>query len=76
MIRKYRNHKLQTWHLEEEPHKNHEPPGRQTKLSNQQNLETNAYQHYPTTGMRNNLFDGQGFAPVSVKVRKTAMIRK
>ena len=33
MIRKYRNHKLQTnsWHREEEPHNNHETPGRQTK---------------------------------------------
>ena len=36
MIRKYHNHKLQTnpWHREEEPHKNHETPGRQTKQSN------------------------------------------
>ena len=35
MIRKYHNHKLQTnpWHPEEEPHDNHETPGRQTKLS-------------------------------------------
>ena len=34
MIRKYHNHKLQTdpWHCEEEPHNNHETPGRQTKL--------------------------------------------
>ena len=33
MIRKYHNHKLQTypWHHEEEPHNNHETPGRQTK---------------------------------------------
>ena len=33
MIRKYHNYKLQTnpWHREEEPHKNHETPGRQTK---------------------------------------------
>ena len=31
VIRKYHNHKLQTnpWHREEEPHKNHETPGRQ-----------------------------------------------
>ena len=31
------NHKLQTtpWHREEEPHNNHEAPGRQTKQSNQ-----------------------------------------
>ena len=37
MIRKYYNHKLQTnpWHREEEPHSNHETPGRQTKQSNQ-----------------------------------------
>ena len=37
MIRKYHNHKLQTnpCHLEEEPHNNHETPGRQTKQSNQ-----------------------------------------
>ena len=37
MIRKYHNHKLQTnpWHREEEPHKNHETPERQTKQSNQ-----------------------------------------
>ena len=37
MIRKYHNHKLQTipWHCEEEPHNNHETPGRQTKQSNQ-----------------------------------------
>ena len=35
MIRKYHNHKLQTnpWHREEEPHNNHETPGRQTKQS-------------------------------------------
>ena len=33
MIKKYHNHKLQTypWHREEEPHNNHETPGRQTK---------------------------------------------
>ena len=32
---KYRNYKLQTnpWHREEEPHNNHETPGRQTKQS-------------------------------------------
>ena len=37
MIRKYHNSKLQTnaWHRDEEPHKNHETPGRQTKQSNQ-----------------------------------------
>ena len=31
MIKKYHNHKLQTntWHHEEEPHTNHETPGRQ-----------------------------------------------
>ena len=40
MIRKYNNHKLQTnpWLREEEPHKNHETPGRQTKQSNQLSL--------------------------------------
>ena len=40
MIRKYHNHKLQTnpWHREEEPHNNHETPGRQTKQSNQLSL--------------------------------------
>ena len=33
MIRKYHTHKLQTnpWHHEEEPHNNHETPGRQNK---------------------------------------------
>ena len=33
MVSRYYNHKLQTnpWHLEEEPHNNHETPGRQTK---------------------------------------------
>ena len=33
MIRKYHNHKLQKnpWHREEEPHNNHETPGRQDK---------------------------------------------
>ena len=33
MIRKYRNQKLQTnpWQQEEEPHNNHETPGRHTK---------------------------------------------
>ena len=37
MIRKYHNHKLQTnpWHRKEEPHNNHETPGRQTKQSNE-----------------------------------------
>ena len=37
MIKKYHNHKLQTnpWQREEEPHNNHETPGRQTKQSNQ-----------------------------------------
>ena len=40
MIRKYHNHKAQTnkWHHEEEPHNNHETPGRQTKQSNQLSL--------------------------------------
>ena len=40
MIRKYHNHKLLTnpWHREEEPHNNHETPGRQTKQSNQLSL--------------------------------------
>ena len=40
MIRKYHNHKLQTnpWQREEEPHNNHETPGRQTKQSNQLSL--------------------------------------
>ena len=40
MIRKYHNHKLQTnpWHREEEPHKNHQAPGGQTKPSNQLSL--------------------------------------
>ena len=40
MIRKYNNHKLQTnpWHRKEEPHNNHETPGRQTKPSNQLSL--------------------------------------
>ena len=40
MIRKYHNRKLQTnqWHREEEPHNNHETPGRQTKQSNQLSL--------------------------------------
>ena len=40
MIRKYHNNKLQTnpWHREEEPHNNHETPGRQTKQSNQLSL--------------------------------------
>ena len=36
MIRKYHNHKLQInpWHREEEPHNQHETPGRQTKQNN------------------------------------------
>ena len=40
MIRKYQNYKLQTtpWHSEEEPHNNHETPGRQTKQINQHSL--------------------------------------
>ena len=40
MIRKYHNHKLQTnpWYREEEPHSNHETPGRQTNQSNQLSL--------------------------------------
>ena len=40
MVRKCQNHKLQTnpWHREEEPHNNHETPGRQTKQSNQLSL--------------------------------------
>ena len=40
MIRKYHNIKLQTnpWYREEEPHNNHETPGRQTKQSNQLSL--------------------------------------
>ena len=39
MIRKYHNHKLQTnpWHREEEPHSNHETPGRQTKQKKTKN---------------------------------------
>ena len=37
MIKTYHNHKLQTnpRHREEEPHNNHETPGRETKQSNQ-----------------------------------------
>ena len=40
MIRKYHNHKLQTdpWHRKEEPHNNHETPGRQTKHDDQLSL--------------------------------------
>ena len=40
MIREHHTHKLQTtpWHREEEPHNNHETPGRQTKQSNQPSL--------------------------------------
>ena len=40
MIRKYHNYMLQTypWYREDEPHNNHETPGRQTKQSNQLSL--------------------------------------
>ena len=40
MLRKYHNHIMQTnpLHSEEEPHNNHETPGRQTKQSNQLSL--------------------------------------
>ena len=40
MISKYHNHKLQTnpWHREEEPHNNHEKPGRQIKQSSHLSL--------------------------------------
>ena len=40
MIGKYHNHKLQRnqCHHKEEPHNNHETPGRQTKQSNQLSL--------------------------------------
>ena len=40
MIRKYHNHKLQTnsWYCDEEPQKNSETSGRQTKQSNQLSL--------------------------------------
>ena len=40
MIRKYHNHRLQTSprNHEEEPHNNHETPGRQTKQINQLSL--------------------------------------
>ena len=40
VIRKYHNHKPQTnpWHPEDEPHNNHETPGRQKKQSNQLSL--------------------------------------
>ena len=40
MIRKYHNRKLQTnpLHRKEEPHNNHETPGRQTKPINQLSL--------------------------------------
>ena len=72
MIRKYHNYKLQTnpWHREEEPHNNHETPGRQTKQSNQLSLpikmiaklestQSNAQQNIehlqnPTIGVTNN----------------------
>ena len=42
---KYHNHKLQTnpWRREEEPHNNHETPGRQTKQSNQHSLPQQDY---------------------------------
>ena len=42
MNRKYLNHKLQTntLHREEEPHNNHETPGRQTKQSNWSTLSS------------------------------------
>ena len=45
MIRKNHNHKLQTkgWHCEEEPHNNHETPGRQSKQSNQLSQFTAQY---------------------------------
>ena len=36
MIRKYHNNK--PWHREEEPHNNHDTPGRHTKQSNQLSL--------------------------------------
>ena len=40
MIRKYHNHKPQTfpWHCEKEPLNHHETPGRQIKQSNQLSL--------------------------------------
>ena len=40
IIRQYHKHKMQTkpWYREEEPHNNHETPGRQTKQSNQLSL--------------------------------------
>ena len=40
MIKKYHNHKPQTntWHCKEEPHDNHETPGRQTNQNNQLSL--------------------------------------
>ena len=40
MIRKYDNHNPQKtpWHREEEPHSQHETPGRQTKQNNQLSL--------------------------------------
>ena len=40
MIRKYHKHKPQSnpLHREEEPHDNHETPGRQTKQSNHLSL--------------------------------------
>ena len=38
MIRKYRKLHTNSRHHEEEPHNNHETPGRQTKQSNQLSL--------------------------------------
>ena len=48
MIRKYHNHKLQKnpWYREEEPHNNHETPGRQTKQSNQLSLPHQDHVHF------------------------------
>ena len=45
MIRKCPNHKLRRnrWHREEEPHNNHETPGRQTKQMNQPSLSHQDY---------------------------------
>ena len=43
MIRKYHNHKLQTnpWQHEEEPHMNHEPPGRKNSKATSSLFPTN-----------------------------------
>ena len=61
MIRKYHNHKLQVnpWHREEEPHNNHEAPGRPTKQSGSlfpikmiaklERIQSNAQQNHRTT---------------------------